>query len=239
MTKLYNELATQWYPLLTPLAEYEEEAALYHQIFQQKLKPSPLTILELGCGAGHNAYFLKEWYNLSLSDISENMLAISRKLNPECEHIQGDMRTLRLDKTFDAVFIHDAIMYMTTADDLKHALSTAFIHCMPAGLVLVSPDYVKETFQAGTEHGGSDGKDRGMRYLEWRHDPDPDDCTYTVDYAYLMQNPDGLVSLEHDRHIEGLFDRSTWLTLLKEVGFDAHPLTDSFGRVNFYGYKPV
>ena len=36
MTKLYNELAIDWYQLLTPVEEYEEEANLYHQIFEEK-----------------------------------------------------------------------------------------------------------------------------------------------------------------------------------------------------------
>jgi hypothetical protein len=38
--------------------------------------------------------------------------------DPECEHLQGDMRELRIDRTFDAVFVHDAIAYMTTEEDL-------------------------------------------------------------------------------------------------------------------------
>ena len=41
------------------------------------------------------------------------MLELSRTLNPDCEHLEGDMRTLRLGRTFDAVLIHDAVMYMT------------------------------------------------------------------------------------------------------------------------------
>jgi hypothetical protein len=41
------------------------------------------------------------------------MLALSMTVNPECEHIEGDMRTLRLGHTFDAVFLHDAVMSLT------------------------------------------------------------------------------------------------------------------------------
>ena len=47
------------------------------------------------------------------------MLALSRALNPECEHLAGDMRTLRLGRVFDAVFVHDAVCYMTTRADLR------------------------------------------------------------------------------------------------------------------------
>lgn len=237
MTKLYNELATHWYQLLSPVYEYEEEAELYHKFLKEKLRQKNASILELGCGAGHIAYYLKQWYQLTLSDLSTNMLGISKMLNPECEHFLGDMRTLRLNRTFDVVFIHDAIMYMTSEDDLKQALSTAFLHCKPGGLALISPDYIKETFLPGTEHGGSDGADRGLRYLAWTHDPDTTDSTYTVDYAYLMRDADGSVHVERDQHIEGLFKKADWLMFLKTVGFEPHAWTDSMGRVNFTGHK--
>lgn len=239
MTKLYNELANDWYQLLTPIYEYEEEAEIYYQIFKKRLKAGQASILELGCGAGHIAYYLKKWFRLSLSDLSENMLGISKTVNPECEHFLGDMRTLRLGKMFDAVFIHDAIMYMTSQDELKQALATAFIHCKPGGLTVISPDYIKETFKPETDHGGSDGLNRGLRYLSWTHDPDTTDSSYTVDYAYLMHNADGSVNVEKDRHIEGLFSKSVWFDLLKAVGFEPHALTDSMNRVNFIGNRPV
>lgn len=237
MQKLYNELAADWYGLLTPLHEYEAEARIYHACFQKAASP-PRTMLELGSGAGFNAYFLKQWYELTLSDLSENMLGVSKGLNPECGHHRGDMRTLRLSKTFDAVFIHDAIMYMTSEEDLRQALQTARLHCKPGGMILISPDHTRENFQPATDHGGEDGTDgRALRYLSWTHDPDPDDTTYTVDYAYLLYNADGRVDGIHDRHVEGLFSEKTWLDLLRQAGFDAEAWPDSFGRTNFSGVR--
>ena len=50
-------------------------------------------------------------FTCTLSDLSPQMLSLSRTLNPGCEHVLGDMRTLRLGRTFDAVFVHDAVMY--------------------------------------------------------------------------------------------------------------------------------
>jgi SAM-dependent methyltransferase len=157
---------------------------------------------------------------MTLVDPSPGMLAVSRRLNPRAEHVEGDMRTLRLGRTFDRVLIHDAICYMTTRDDLRRALETAFVHCRPGGGALFAPDHVRETFRGGTDHGGADGGSRGVRFLEWSWDPDPDDETYTVDYAIVLRDGEA-VTVEHDRHVEGLFARDAWLQTLADVGFEA------------------
>ena len=85
--------------------------------------------------------------------------------------------------------------------------------------MLFAPDHVRENFRASTDHGGHDGENRSLRYLEWTWDPDPADTSYVVDYAYLLRGSDGSVRVERDRHIAGLFDRADWLRLFSEVGF--------------------
>ncbi len=71
-------------------------------------------------------------------------------------HRAGDMRTLRLGRTFDAVFVHDAVCYMRTEADLWRAMETAWVHCRPGGAVLFAPDYVRENFVVGATTGGCD-----------------------------------------------------------------------------------
>jgi hypothetical protein len=78
---------------------------------------------------------------------------------------------------------------------------------------------VRETFQAGTDHGGTDGDGRALRYLEWTWDPDAADDTYTVDYVLVMRDREDAVRVEHDRHVEGLFPRELWLRSLAAVGY--------------------
>ena len=58
------------------------------------------------------------------------------------EHLQGDMRTLRLGRQFDAVFVHDAIEYMTTEDELRQAVATVYAHCRPGGVAVLVPDHI-------------------------------------------------------------------------------------------------
>lgn len=217
--KLYDELAA-WWPLLSAPADYAEEAAFYAKTLLESCERRPSTCLELGSGGGNNASFMKAQFRLTLVEPSAGMRAVSHALNPECEHLPGDMRTVRLGRTFDCVFVHDAIVYMTSEDDLRRALETAFVHCAPGGAALFAPDHVRETFRPSTDCGGHDAADgRGLRYLEWAWDPDRHDTSYVVDYAYLLREADGTVRAEHDRHVEGLFPRATWLHLLRDVGF--------------------
>src|SRR5438045_5807271 len=168
MTKMYTEIATWWHLLSSP-EDYADEFEFFQPILAGANLPPTPTMLELGCGGGNNALYLKTLFaHATLTDLSPQMLEMSRALNPDCEHLVADMRTLRLDRTFDVVFIHDAIDYMTTQHDLRLALDTAFLHCAPGGLALVVPDYVRETFQPSTAHGVGDGDERASRYLAWK-----------------------------------------------------------------------
>jgi SAM-dependent methyltransferase len=217
--KLYSDLAS-WWTLLSPPSEYVEESALYQQAILGACEKTPHTLLELGSGGGHNASHLKKRFQMTLVDLSPEMLAMSRALNPECEHMLGDMRTVRLGREFDAVFIHDAVSYMTSEADVRQAIETACMHCRPGGAVLIAPDHLRENFEPSTDCGGTDGDGRGLRYLEWTWDPDPADTMYTVDFAYLLRSRDGSVAVVHDRHIEGLFRRGDWLRWMTERGLE-------------------
>ena len=242
LPRLYRDLAS-WFPILTAPEDYAEEAAIYRKIMVDT-GASPLeTLLELGSGGGNNASHLKTHFTTTLVDLSADMLAVSRSLNPECEHIQGDMRTVRLGRLFDAVFIHDAIAYITTENDLRSAIGTAFVHCRPGGVALFCPDHVRETFRPTTSHGGHDVGERSLRYLEWNWDPDTTDSTYTTDFAYLIRERDN-VRCEYDRHVCGLFAREQWLRFITEAGFQTRSVPFEHSQIKpgtgefFLGLKP-
>jgi SAM-dependent methyltransferase len=230
---LYGSLAS-WFHLLTAPADYADEAAFVLGLLRRHADGPVETLLELGAGGGNTASHLKRHLRLTLTDLSQAMLDQSARINPEAEHIAGDMRTLRLGRTFDAVLVHDAICYLTSEPDLWAAFATAFDHLRPGGVAVFAPDHVRETFEPSTDHGGHDGDDgRGLRYLEWTTDPDPADAAYDVDYALLLREADGQVRVEHDHQVEGLFSRQTWLNLIADVGFEAVAQDDPWGRVVF------
>ena len=218
---LYGDLSP-WWQAISPPSEYAEEAALYVDTIRDAARRPVRGVLELGSGGGNNASHMKRFFAMTLVEPADGMRALSERLNPECEHLAGDMRTIRLGRRFDAVFVHDAVMYMTTEDDLRAALATVAAHLAPGGAALVAPDRTTETFSGATEHGGGeDGNGRGARYLAWTLPPEPGGTVYETHYAFLLREPDGTVRSTHDVHREGLFPRATWLRLFGEVGLAA------------------
>lgn len=217
---MYSDLAP-WFHLLTHPSDYEDEAGFVSRVVDDVGDGESWTLLELGSGGGNNASHLKARFRCTLTDISPEMLALSQTLNPKCEHLEGDMRTLRLGRTFDVVFIHDAISYLTTERDLRAALDTAAIHVRPGGVVVLTPDATTETYEPRTSHGGHDGEDgRSLRYLEWAHPPEPGETTYVTDFAIVARGPDEELRVVHDRHVLGLFPRTTWERLIADVGLE-------------------
>lgn len=242
--RFYGDVAT-WWPLVSLAEDYAEEAAFAATLLRRASIPVS-QVLELGSGGGHNAGHLSAHFEMTLVDLSPEMLQVSHAANPTLEHFLGDMRSIRLGRDFDAVFIHDAIDYMATEDDLRAALETAFVHCRPGGVLVVMPDEVRERFEPSTDHGGHDTPDGtvGVRFLEWTWDPDPTDTMITTEYSFVFRLADGSTSSLHETHTIGLFPTATWLQLMSDVGFSAEAVLevtdeDREPRVVFVGRRPT
>jgi SAM-dependent methyltransferase len=241
---LYTELA-EWWPLCSAPAEYKEEAGIYRDALLSNSTRRPRTVLELGSGGGNNASHLKRHFRLTLVDLSPRMLAVSRRLNPECEHILGDMRRVRLRRVFDAVFIHDAIDYMVTLPQLRQAITTAFLHCRPGGIALLVPDWTAERFRPSTSHGGHDSGLRGLRYLEWGIDHDPKDGQYSLYMSYMLREGRHVRRSTLDEHRLGLFSERDWMQAIGAAGFRPqmlpyeHSTFEHHAHVMFMGLKPA
>ena len=218
--RLYGDLAHLW-PYFSPPEGYADDADHWRQAIRQRLGPGRHRILELGSGGGHTLSHLTADFDLTAVDLSEEMLSLSRQLNPGVPHHQGDMRTVRLGETFDAVAIHDAVCYMTTEADLMATFATARVHLRPGGILLLSPDYLGESFTSPTVlHWICDQQQPKFTVIEYCHDPDQADTTIESVFFFLLQEEGGL-RIEQDFHITGLFPSATWLAALDEAGFDA------------------
>ena len=132
------------------------------------------------------------------------------------------MRTLRLGRTFDVVFVHDAVAYMTTEDDLRDCIGTALAHTRPGGVALFVPDCTRETFRPAPSHGGHDGRRRARRSATSSGRSTPIRATRATRSTTrsLVREPGRAAAGRPDHHVEGLFPEHTWLYLLERAGFE-------------------
>ncbi|MCB9778583.1 MAG: class I SAM-dependent methyltransferase [Alphaproteobacteria bacterium] len=216
--RLYDDLAA-WWPLLSPPEHYAAEARAFLTILAHARGQDIGSLLELGSGGGHLASCMPGALDLVLVDRAPAMLAASRALNPDRTHVEADMAVLDLGRTFDAVLLHDAVMYLTAPGALDAACATAARHLVPGGAFLVLPDLVADSFEESTVSGGTDAPDgRGARLLEWRWDPDPTDGRFRVDMNFLLREADGTVRAVHDVHEMALFERNDLWRAIRAAG---------------------
>ena len=214
--RLYSELAP-WWPLLSDRDTLAEEAEHLIALFDEA-HGSPIgSLLELGSGGGGLASHVDPDREVILTDLSAEMLAVCKANNPTRDCIAGDMRTLRLNRRFEAVLIHDAVMYLTSEADLQAAFNTAAAHLAVGGVLLVVPDVVHENFQERAVSGGSVGRP-GVQIMEWHWDPDPTDTTHRLDVSVLYRDDSGAMKSMHESHTLGLFPTSTFIRCLINAG---------------------
>ncbi len=216
--RLYGDLAWTW-PIISPPEHYVEEAEQFLKVIQEHARIEAKTLLDLGCGGGHNDFTLKKHFDVTGIDVSPEMLALARRLNPDVTYALGDMRTVRLDKTFDAVLIADSINYMLTVEDLRAAFVTAFVHLKPGGVFCTFAEETVERFEQNSIRYSTETRgDVEITLVENRYDPDSTDTTFELTLVYFIRHA-GQLQVETDRHLSGLFALDTWHGLLEEVGF--------------------
>ncbi len=221
--RLYTDLA-YLFELVTPREDYAEEAAQWLAILREKLGPAKNKILELGVGAGHNLSYISGYFEATAVDTSPEMLKLCKKINPGVTMHQGDMRDIRLHRKFDAVLIHDAIVYLLSEDDLARAFATAAAHLEAGGIFITGPDYYLDTFSGPrVEYFTRSAVARELTYVEYAYDPDPSDTTMEIIFTFFIREK-GRLRIEHDRHITGLFPRASWIKLMEKEGFEVEPI---------------
>ena len=216
--RLYDDLSWVW-PLISPPHEYKEETEIMSTLIKEKACTDPKTLLHLGCGGGHNDFTFKNHFSVIGVDLSPAMLDLARTLNPEVEYLQDDMRTVQLDRIFDAVVILDSITYMVTPEELYQAFHTAFVHLKPGGVFITFAEELKDLFVQNTTHISEHArKPFEIIFIENVYDPDPQDTTFESTFVYLIRE-NGELSIERDHHLCGIFFYDTWIDTLKRVGF--------------------
>ena len=224
--RLYNDLAWLWPMWGDAIGEYTHWCDFVTSLIRKYSELDARSILNIGCGGGKNAFNLKRDFEVTGIDLSEPMLDLARRLNPECEFIRADMRDCCLGREFECVLIDDAVSYMASRSELAATFQVAYRHLRPGGVMVVSPDDTTETFEQNrTSVSHAESRTRpdniDVVFIENNYDPDPDDETYEGTMVYLIRE-DGKLRVETDHHTLGLFPLQAWRETLRKTGFGIH-----------------
>jgi len=124
--------------------DYKAECDLIEQIFEKYGDGSVRSILDLGCGTGNHAIPLgQRGYETVGVDRAEGMLSRARRKAHEVlkdkgvTFSQGDLRSVNLGRSFDAVLMMFAVLgYQLENADVLAALQTARRHMRPGGIFI-------------------------------------------------------------------------------------------------------
>ncbi|MBI4929793.1 MAG: class I SAM-dependent methyltransferase [Bacteroidetes bacterium] len=126
-----------YYDLLYADKDYSSESDYVFQLIK-KYAPTTKSILNLGCGTGkHDVFLEKKGFKITGIDLSEEMISRANLQNSQIDFRVGDVRTIQLNKKFDAVIsLFHVACYQNSDHDLISYFNTAANHLNTKGVFI-------------------------------------------------------------------------------------------------------
>jgi len=143
MSEVFDTDYARIYDLLYQDKDYPSEAAYVSQLIR-KHAPAAGAILELGSGTGKHADLLvNDGFTVHGVELSEDMLKRAESFARNGLTVsQGDVRTARLEASFEAVIsLFHVISYLPKNDDILQAFTTARNHLEKGGVFIFDAWY--------------------------------------------------------------------------------------------------
>ncbi len=143
MSGIFGDEYSLTYDLVYKEKDYAKEHETLLEIFQKYGEGAIDNVLDLGCGTGaHTLPLALGGKRVTGVDRSQKMLEIGRKksaelkLEHEPEFVHGDLRTVDLNRQFDAALMMFAVLgYQTGNKDVLAALKNSHRHLRKGGLL--------------------------------------------------------------------------------------------------------
>lgn len=124
--KSYTDFASIYDRLISEDIDYTAIADYIEKIFE-RLKINPELVLDMACGTGSLTDILsRRGYDMIGLDLSDEMLAVAKKKNPQILYLCQDMCSFELYGTVDAICcMTDSLNYILDDEDLFKIFDSA------------------------------------------------------------------------------------------------------------------
>lgn len=196
------DISAKYYDMIYSFKDYQQEADLIHQ-YLLKQNTEPKTILDVACGSGQHAYYLKQHYSIDGIDLNEASVSIAQAKNPEGQFLTADMSNFQLDKTYDVIMcLFSSIGYVKTLDNAVKTLERFREHLNDTGLILVEPWFTPEVWNVGRVDTLTAEQD-GVKICRMSHTEKRDSLS-VLRFDYLIGSEAG-IDYFSEKHEMGLF----------------------------------
>jgi len=131
--------SAELYDAIYHFKNYQRESEQLRNLIDL-LVPGARTLLDVGCGTGEHAKFLKQYYAVDGIDLNNSYLEAARTKNSSGKYRCADMTDFDLGSSYDVVTcLFSAIGYVRTAVCVERAIWSMARHVRPGGALLVEP----------------------------------------------------------------------------------------------------
>ncbi|MDV6011628.1 class I SAM-dependent methyltransferase [Haloechinothrix sp. LS1_15] len=216
---MYGHDAAELYDLLHAERgkDFAAEARFVRRLIAER-NPTASTLLDIACGTGaHLEHLAGSFDRVAGLELSESMLAMAKAKMPEVELHHGDMRTLSLGDTFDAVIcLFGSIGYVDSVDELHTTVRRFAEHTSKGGVVVLEPWWQPDTFTPGHISGDVITVDN-RTIARVSHASRLPDASH-MQVHYVVAEPEGGIRHFTEEHICKLFPRQEYERALEGAG---------------------
>ncbi|MEY2453642.1 MAG: dTDP-3-amino-3,4,6-trideoxy-alpha-D-glucopyranose N,N-dimethyltransferase [Acidimicrobiaceae bacterium] len=201
--------------------------------------PGARSVLDVACGTGANLPRFAESFDVVGVDISADMLAVAAERCPDVPLVAADMRSLDLQRTFDAVVcLFSGIGYLTDEADMGRAVAAMAKHLAPGGVLLIE-GWIEPEFWIGSTVLADSGTADGLAVARVARSHREGMIT-EVFMRYVAATPDDVTTID-EHHTMRLSEPVEFARAFQAAGLTCARLPDLLhpGRSVFVGAVPA